>query len=629
MRRGIATVTLSGTLVEKLEAIARARFDCVEIFENDLLFHLGSPREIRDICNNLGLGIDLYQPFRDFETTNEQQFKNNLERAERKFDVMGELGAPLVLVCSNTSDNAPKSPNQTADQLAQLAERAAKRHLKIGYEALCWGKQVNRFDQAYDIVEKANHPHLGLIVDSFHTLALPDDWSGLEKVRGEKIFFVQLADAPRLGMNVLPLSRHHRVLPFQGDFDVTGFLAAVLKSGYHGTISLEIFNDNFRSAPARETAMDAMRSLLFLEESVKKTGQFKRATLFEPPPQPILNRFSFVEFAVDDSSKASLKNYFNAFGFEKMGNHKSKNVSLWGAGTSRFVMNSQQDSFASSYHLIHGASVCAMAIECDDALSALTRAESFGLSRYAGRVGPNEHDIPSVRANDGSLIYFTDLQETKTAHFESDFKIESPPQSTLVGDIDHIAIALPEGQMESWILSYRLLLGLKPEEQHALADPLGLVFSRAMSNHTRTIRMPLNISESAKTATSRSVQTFLGAGVHHLALKSNDIFQLARELKAKNAPVLPIPDNYYDDLSARFLLDNALIEDMKTLNILYDKDDKGEFYHIYGVPFEGRFFFEFVERKQGYDGYGAANAPMRMAALYRHSAKIKSGWLST
>ncbi len=67
MLRSIATVSISGTLVEKLKAISRAGFDGVEIFENDLLYFDGSPADVKRICADLGLKIMLFQPFRDFE----------------------------------------------------------------------------------------------------------------------------------------------------------------------------------------------------------------------------------------------------------------------------------------------------------------------------------------------------------------------------------------------------------------------------------------------------------------------------------------------------------------------------------------------------------------------------------
>ena len=88
----IATVSLSGTLDEKLRAIAEAGFGAVEIFEADLLSFNGAPREIRRRCDELGLKISAFQPFRDFEGMPEPQRARNFDRASRKFDLMSELG---------------------------------------------------------------------------------------------------------------------------------------------------------------------------------------------------------------------------------------------------------------------------------------------------------------------------------------------------------------------------------------------------------------------------------------------------------------------------------------------------------------------------------------------------------
>ena len=254
LRKSIATVALSGTLVDKLEAAATVGFDGVEIMESDLLSFDGSPEDVRRIAGELGLAIDIYQPFRDFEAMPEPQRHRNMDRAERKFDVMQALGTNLVLVCSNTLAGAMDDDARAAADLAEMAERAARRGLRVGYEALCWGRHVRLWGHAWRIVQQAAHPALGLIVDSFHTLALDDDPAGIADVPGERIFYVQLADAPRLSMDVLSWSRHHRNFPYQGDLPVDAFVRAVLASGYQGPLSLEVFNDHFRAAPARMIA---------------------------------------------------------------------------------------------------------------------------------------------------------------------------------------------------------------------------------------------------------------------------------------------------------------------------------------------------------------------------------------
>src|SRR5947209_1079930 len=162
MRRSIATVCLSGTLEEKLLATAQAGFDGIELFEPDLLASPLHPVQIRERLAELGLTLDLYQPFRDFEAIPEPDFA----RAEAKFSLMQELGAELLLVCSSVSPDAIDDDALAAAQLHELAERAAARGLRIAYEALAWGRHIDDYEHAWRIVERADHPALGVCLDS-------------------------------------------------------------------------------------------------------------------------------------------------------------------------------------------------------------------------------------------------------------------------------------------------------------------------------------------------------------------------------------------------------------------------------------------------------------------------------
>jgi 4-hydroxyphenylpyruvate dioxygenase len=635
MRRSIATVSLSGNLQEKLEAAAAARFDAVEIFENDLLFFDGSAKGVRHIASSLGLEICLFQPFRDFEGVPDDMFQRNLDRIERKFDLMEELGATLLLVCSNVAQNTIDDESRMAAQLRQGAERAGKRGLRLAYEALAWGARVNTFGRAWRLVEAAAHPHLGLALDSFHTLAIKDDPAPIADLPGDRIFFVQLADAPRLSMDALSWSRHFRCFPGQGDLDVAGFLASVIRSGYAGPISLEIFNDDFRAAPTRQGAADGMRSLLFVEEQTRavlaakpdaealgtatRKPRRRHAELFDPPPPPLFHGTSFVEFAGDGDTQSALEVFLGKLGFGRVGRHRSKDVGLYRQGRINLVINAEKDSFAHSYFLLHGPSICAIGLSTDDGIEALSRAEAFGAKRYEGRVGPNEKHIPAIRAPDASLIYFVAVEGEPAHELDSDFLIDkvAEARSGEIGltRVDHIAQALPEGQLDSWILFYRAVLGLEPEGSVDLPDPYGLVHSRAVTSPNHSLRFPLNVSQSRNTATARSVSTLAGAGVHHIAFESADIFATVRKLRETGVPMLAIPVNYYDDLAARFALNGDFVDELRFNGLLYDRVGDGEFLQAYTQPFEDRFYFEILQRKGGYDLYGAANAPVRMAAL--------------
>jgi 4-hydroxyphenylpyruvate dioxygenase len=151
---------------------------------------------------------------------------------------------------------------------------------------------------------------------------------------------------------------------------------------------------------------------------------------------------------------------------------------------------------------------------------------------------------------------------------------------------------------------------------------MGLVQSRAMVSEGHTIRLPLNISESRETTTGRFLTTFSGAGVQHIALASDDIHHTIEQLTARGARFLPIPANYYDDIAARWGLDDTQIAALQARNILFDRDNNGDFLHAYTDPFDDRFFFEIVQRIGGYQQFGAANAAIRMAA---QAARRSSG----
>ncbi len=609
--RAIATVSLSGTLPEKLEAAAAIGYDGVEIFENDLLTFGGSPADVRRIAQGLGLAILLFQPFRDFEAMPEAQRARNLDRAERKFDVMEQLGTDLVLVCSNLSAAAIDDEARAAADLAAMAERAARRGLRVGYEALAWGRHVRRWRQAWRIVERAAHPALGLILDSFHTLSLDDEIEGIAQVPGERIFFVQLADAPRLAMDVLGWSRHFRNFPGQGQLPVAAFLRAVLASGYRGPLSLEIFNDEFRAAPVRQTAHDGLRSLIFAEAE---------AGGGEPlPAAPRFDGVEFLEFAVDEEAGAELAHFLGALGFHHAGRHRSKAVALYRQGRINLVLNSEPDSAASEHFQLHGPSVCAIALRVDDAPRALARAGALLCPAWVERVGAGERRIPALRAPDGTLIYLVAPAPSGRTIYEDDFHLLDPPAVEAgLGAIDHIAQALPYGRMDSFVLFHRAVLGLEAEPVFEIADPYGLIRSRAMVSRDGTLRLPLNVSESRETATGRFLSAFAGAGVHHVAFATADIGRSVAALTAAGAPMLPIPANYYDDLAARFDLDDQRLGMLQRRNILYDRDEGGEFFQAYTGSFQDRFFFEIVERR-GYRQFGAVNAAVRMAAQAQHN----------
>ncbi|MEE4412075.1 MULTISPECIES: bifunctional sugar phosphate isomerase/epimerase/4-hydroxyphenylpyruvate dioxygenase family protein [unclassified Serratia (in: enterobacteria)] len=620
MFRSIATVSIAGTLPEKLEAIAAAGFDGVEIFENDLLYYPGKPADIRRLAQELGLAITLFQPFRDFEGGPRDRLAANLERVRRKFALMQELGCDRMLLCSNVAHDSSAEIELQIEDLGRLANLAQQQGMVVGYEALAWGRHVNRYRQAWDRVRAVDSPALGLVLDSFHILALGDNLDQLDDIPAEKISFLQLADAPLMNMEVIEWSRHFRCFPGQGELPLVEFARRLVEKGYAGPWSLEIFNDGFRATPSAPTAQDGLRSLLYLEEQVAAT-QPPTPELFSSAPLPESQQIEFIEFAVNRQEAENLAGWLRQMGFSLRGEHRSKAVTLYQNGSVRIILNQQNDSFADDYRERHGASLCAMAWRVANPSALLQRAQDFGYPVYQGQVGPNEHRIPALCAPDGSLIYLveTPVNGGEAAIYQDDFHLRDKPTHTASGleGIDHLAVAMPESALKNWVMFLRCVPGFEPDGEQLLPDPYGLVHSRVMHSRCNGIRLPLNVSQSNATLSARTVETYHGAGLQHVAFSTGDIFQAVEQAKANGMQLLTIADNYYEDLAARFDLDDAFIARLAQYHILYDRDAQGgELLHVYSRPFaEGRFFFELLQRFGGYAQYGAVNGAARLAAM--------------
>lgn len=613
LAKSIATVSISGNLAGKLEAAAAAGFDGVEIFENDLLTFDGKPADVRRIAADLGLSITMFQPFRDFEGMPGTLRTRTFERMQRKFDVMEELGTDLLLVCSNVSPQSLPERGRIVDDFRELGDLAAARGLRVGYEALAWGRHVHDHRDAWDIVHRVNHPNIGLILDSFHSLARNVPIDSIRDIDPAKLFIVQIADAPRLEMDHLYWSRHFRNMPGQGDLPIIDYVRALIAIGYRGPLSLEIFNDRFRAGSASGIALDGYRSLKLVEDEA--LAKLKRPATM--PPRINVTGVEFIEFATTEEEAGPLGSMLSAMGFEPVGRHVAKAVTRWQQGDINIVLNCETEGFAHSHSIVHGASVCALALRVRDVPAALARADALHIPRFAQAVGPGEMDIPCVRGVGGSLIYFIE-DGTQDQVWRNDFQplTDAPVAGAGLTRIDHIAQAMGYEEFLSWLLYYFALFDVTKTPQLEIADPLGIVHSQAIENMDRTFRITLNGSAAAQTLTSRFLNHYLGAGVQHVALATDDIFATAKALQERGLERLPIPRNYYDDIEARFGLDAELVEKLAAHDILYDRTDEAEFFQLYSRAFAKRFFFEFVQRR-GYDAYGAANAAVRLAAQSR------------
>lgn len=621
MRKGIATVSVGGTLVEKLEAISAARFDGIELFDPDLVSCPLSPREIAQRCADLGLRIDLFQPVRDVEGTPPDRFAEVLHRVRVKLEVMNQLGTDTMLICSSVAPDAITDDRDLmAEQLSAVGDLAAAAGVTVGHEALAWGRTTDRFADAWDVVKRCAHSNVGVVVDTFHMLGRDDGPEALDGVPGDRIAFLQITDAPRVnvatatgsGSPVLEWSRHFRCFPGQGNLDVAPLVAAVYERGYRGPLSLEIFSDVVREADPRVTALDAMRSLLFLEEELRQHWNLPefaekrpRVELFDPPPTPQRVDTSFVEIAVGGAfGTAGIQQVLAGLGFTHVGTHRGLPVHWWRNGDAHIVLNAMPTAAP--------LSVNALGVQVDDPLDVAARAEALLWPRARSHRRPGDAPLPGLDTPGGIAVFLTDDSDAES--WQVDFRAPGDPDREVFTEngralrLDHIGASIDDTVLPAEQSFFRTVLGMSAGVLTEFMQPGGRMRSRPLTPAVGDAQMIVSVDDGTRPAEARR-------GLNQVAIAVPDVFETVAQARRAGLQLMPVPENYYVDLGARFDLDEALLTRLREHGVLYDRDAHGgELFHVYTQILGNGFYLEALQREGGYSGFGAPNTAIRLAA---------------
>jgi 4-hydroxyphenylpyruvate dioxygenase len=283
----------------------------------------------------------------------------------------------------------------------------------------------------------------------------------------------------------------------------------------------------------------------------------------------------------------------------------------------RVVLNKETEGHAATAFNARGTTVCDIGLRVADAQAVVDRAGALGISPFSQPIGPGEMDIPAIRGLSGSVLHFID-EGTGLEHvWQVEFGQSETPAGAGITGIDHIAQTMSYEDMLSWTLFYTSVFDMRKSAMVDVFDPDGLVRSQVVESPDGALKITLNGADSHRTLAGRFLSETFGASVQHVALATDDIFSTLTDMTARGFEPLPMPQNYYDDLAARFDIAPDLLARMQELNVLYDHDEKGAFFQCYSKAFAGGLFFEILQRDPGYTGFGAPNAPFRIAAQKR------------
>ena len=382
----------------------------------------------------------------------------------------------------------------------------------------------------------------------------------------------------------------------------------MLAAGYTGPLSLEVFNDVFRQADPARAAVDAMRSLLWLGGGARGAASRPRRW----PRRPRRRRCPATRSPSSPSTGCpgrEVAGALTALGFTHTGQHRSKPVQLWEQGAARVLLNASVVRPAGAGGGRGGGPGAG-----EHGPRPVGRAGRGAAWRRSSRA-PAAPPRPTCRRSPprtGRQVFFA---RTGPDGWPADFLPTGDVAGAGAGltAVDHVALTQPFDAFDEAGLFYRSVLGLEPETVTEYAAPFGIVRSRAVTGPDR--RGPAR-AQRLPAAPRRLVTRRARAAVDRLRHRRRRRHRAGA--CARPAPrCVAVPANYHDDLDARLDLDPRLLADMREYGLFYDEDAHGGYLHLVTEVLGARVFFEVVQRLGGYDGYGTANAPVRMAAHRR------------
>ena len=271
---GMDTISLAGPLPAKLRAIRAAGFSQVMLSARDLVGHAEGVEAAIAAVRESGLRVTGFQVLRDFEGLSGRLHEYKVDIAKSMLELAAAVGAKVLLACSSTSAHASADRDLIARDLRKLAMLAIPHGIRVAYEALSWGRNIEEFPAAWDVVMRADMPNLGLGLDSFHMFATKTSLDELQWLDPERIFLVQLADFMwqeiRSVEERIATARHFRVFPGEGAHSdqVAELVSRLHAQGYRGDYSFEVFNDDYQQIPLPDVARRARKAADWLGEGI-------------------------------------------------------------------------------------------------------------------------------------------------------------------------------------------------------------------------------------------------------------------------------------------------------------------------------------------------------------------------
>jgi 4-hydroxyphenylpyruvate dioxygenase len=278
----------------------------------------------------------------------------------------------------------------------------------------------------------------------------------------------------------------------------------------------------------------------------------------------------------------------------------------------------------------HGDFVQDIAFEVDDVdwsfKTAVERGAEVAREPYSLTDDNGSVRIASIHTYGDTLHTFINRDGFK-GHFLPHFQtLDHPGDPIGIQEIDHCVGNVALGEMNKWVKWYEDVLGFKQLisfDDKDISTEYTALMSKVMSNGNGRVKFPINepAAGKKKSQIDEYLEFFGGAGVQHVALRTDDIVYTVSRLRTRGIEFLKVPKAYYESLPDRVGEIDEDIAELAELGILVDRDDEGYLLQIFTKPTTDRptLFYEIIHRK-GAKSFGKGNFKALLEAIEREQA---------
>jgi 4-hydroxyphenylpyruvate dioxygenase len=314
---------------------------------------------------------------------------------------------------------------------------------------------------------------------------------------------------------------------------------------------------------------------------------------------------------------------FFKFGFQKIGQHKRKAVTLYRQNQVNFIINSEPGTFAAKFTKQHGPAICATGFRAKSAQRAFELAVQRGARPIETKHDPASHSFPAIYGIGDSAVYFVDRYRAPV-HFDDDFRYLQPelfPKGKGLTVIDHLTNNVPKGELQKWVDFYKNIFNFHEVRHFDIKGEHTGLTSKAMRSPCKKITIPINEPTEGRSQIQEYLDEYRGSGIQHLAMLTGDIIASVKQLKDSGVEFLDrAPDTYYEAIPGRVPNVREDLNVVKDLSVLIDGDAGGYLLQIFTKNMIGPIFFEIIQRKN-HSGFGDGNFQALFEAIERDQKK--------